>query len=172
MRLPARLRFKLPKRLPPWLRRWRPFASRRATRVQLSLLAFLVLLLSWWRCSGTDRPVWPREQILAAIRYVESGDRDPVPDGDGGKAIGPYQIHEVYWRDAVRTAPELGGRYQDCRQRAYAERVIDAYMRHYAAGAWQRGEAETIARVHNGGPQGPDKQATAGYWRRVRGRLP
>ncbi|MEZ6038659.1 MAG: hypothetical protein R3F29_14345 [Planctomycetota bacterium] len=32
-------------------------------------------------------------------------------------------------------APELGGDYQDCRRRAYAERIIDAYMRRYAAEA-------------------------------------
>ena len=67
--------------------------------------------------------------------------------------------------------PELGGDYQDCRRRAYAERVIDAYMRRYAAEAWRIGDAETVARVHNGGPNGAQKQATLGYWQRVRSRL-
>lgn len=153
------------------LPRWRPFRSRTATRWQLSVLAFVVLLLSWWRCNGDDRRCWPQQQILDAIRFVESGDRERPPDGDGGKAIGPYQIHEVYWRDAVRTDPSLGGSYQDCRQRAYAERVIEAYMRHYAAAAWSDGDAQTVARVHNGGPQGPTKNGTLGYWQKVRARL-
>ena len=93
-------------------------------------------------------------------------------DGDGGLAIGPYQIHEVYWRDAVRSDPALGGTYQDCRRRAYAEKVVAAYMRLHVPDAWARGDGETIARVHNGGPRGADKNATLGYWQRVRARLP
>jgi hypothetical protein len=45
-------------------------------------------------------------------------------------------------------------------------------MSRHAAAAWQRGEAQTIARVHNGGPLGAEKAATLGYWRRVRANLP
>ena len=104
--------------------------------------------------------------------FVESGDRADMPDGDGGLAIGPYQIHEVYWRDAIEFAPDLGGDYAQCRQRRYAERVIDAYMQRHAAAAWAAGDAETIARVHNGGPYGKEKAATLRYWERVRARLP
>lgn len=103
---------------------------------------------------------------------VESGGRDDVPDGDRGAAIGPYQIHRTYWQDAISAAPGLGGDYQDCRNRRYAEAVIAAYMQKWAPEAWQRGEAETIARIHNGGPEGHRRAATLGYWRRVRARLP
>ena len=78
----------------------------------------------------------------------------------------------MYWRDAVTHDPGLGGAYQDCRNRAYAERVLAAYMEKYAPKAWQEGAAESIARVHNGGPLGPQKAATRGYWLRVRARLP
>lgn len=137
----------------------------------------VVLLGVLWATRGTGpldeiRPTWPREQILLAIRLVESGDRDPVPDGDDGRAIGPYQIHEAYWRDAVQAEPSLGGSYQDCRRRDYAERVIAAYMQRWAAVAWASGDAETIARVHNGGPDGARKESTRRYWERVRARLP
>jgi hypothetical protein len=135
----------------------------------------LLLGLLWWTRGGAEAaavPTWPREQILAAIRQVESSGRDDVPDGDGGKAIGPYQIHEVYWRDAHEHDAALGGGYQDCRRRAYAERVIESYMRRYAPRAWAIGDAETIARMHNGGPNGPAKAATLGYWQRVLAQLP
>ena len=41
-------------------------------------------------------------------------------------------------------------------------------MRRHAADAWRSRDAQTIARVHNGGPTGPAKAATLTYWKRVR----
>jgi hypothetical protein len=159
-----RLRLRLPRpRLP------RSKAGRR--RLASTAIALLLLLL-WWLHGDAPRAVWPRPAILQAIRLVESSGRDDVADGDGGLAIGPFQIHQVYWRDAIEFDPSLGGDYQRCRQRRYAERVIDAFMRRHAAAAWLAGDAEVIARVHNGGPQGANKAATLGYWQRVRSRLP
>lgn len=161
--------------------RWRlprmplPRLQPRARKVAATALAALLLLVLWWNRGTSDdaeHPTWPREQILAAIRFVESSDRDDVADGDGGKAIGVYQIHEAYWRDAVRAEPSLGGSYQDCRRRAYAERVVAAYMQKWAPAAWAAGDAETIARVHNGGPEGARKESTLRYWERVRAALP
>jgi hypothetical protein len=130
-----------------------------------------LLVVLWWFCHsgaglwGTD---WSHAQVLNAIRYVESSWRDNVPDGDAGKAIGPYQIHRVYWLDAIAHRPDIGGKYADCHDRAYAERVIEAYMQLYVTRAWERVDAEVIARTHNGGPLGADRQSTLGYWHRVR----
>ena len=121
--------------------------------------------------SAAERRRWPVAEILAALRTVESGDREDAPDGDGGAAIGPYQIHRAYWLDAIGEEPAIGGVYEDCRRRDYAGRIVGAYMRHYAARAWARGEAETIARIHNGGPRGAQLASTLGYWQRVRRRL-
>ena len=136
-----------------------------------AFLPFLLsLLLLATPVDGGSRS-WPVREILDAIRLVESGGMDNPPDGDGGRAIGPYQIHFVYWLDAQGGNATLGGTYEDCRDRAYAEKVIAAYMARYAPDAWDRGDAETIARVHNGGPMGPQKDATLGYWRRVQSRL-
>jgi hypothetical protein len=140
-------------------------------------LAAALLGLLWWTAQ-TDASegvsTWPRRSLLDAIRWVESRNRPDadVPDGDDGLAIGPYQIHRVYWLDAHAFDPTLGGSYQDCRRRDYAERVVDAYMRRYAAEAWRVGDGEHVARVHNGGPEGHSKRATEPYWRRVRARLP
>lgn len=158
--------------LPLPVRRWwqRRASPRRRSRLLAGAVAGVALLLLWWLPAAPR--TWPRDQILAAIRFVESSGRDDVPDGDGGKAIGPYQIHEVYWRDALRQQPGLGGRYADCRSRAYAEAVIAAYMQKWAPDAWAAGDGERIARIHNGGPGGADKAATDGYWQRVRARLP
>ena len=148
---------------------WRLLDPRRSPPA----LAFAALAAIWLLLGGGGATrTWDRREILYAIRMVESGGRDDAPDGDAGLAIGPLQIHEVYWRDALAHDPSLGGSYQDCRGRAYAERVFAAYMTRYCPDAWQRGEAQTIARVHNGGPLGPQKAATRGYWLRVRAYLP
>ncbi|MCK5945130.1 MAG: hypothetical protein KAI24_24285 [Planctomycetes bacterium] len=156
---------------------WRRIPLRPHTRRGAGALAVVLLALLWLTSDDevqASGETWSRRQILDAIRWVESrGVADPdVPDGDDGLAIGPYQIHRVYWIDAYSYDEDLGGRYQDCRRRDYSERVIDAYMRRYAAEAWRTGDAERIARVHNGGPTGHRKQATDRYWQKVRSRLP
>ncbi len=149
----------------------------------------------WWAWWNKLEPAWPlwiptvvvlfvaifigrtahryysQGDILEALVMIESGGRADPPDGDGGRAIGPLQIHEIYWTDAVLHDPELGGTYQDCRDLTYAERVVHAYMSRWAPAAWRDGDAEIIARVHNGGPTGPQKAATLPYWRKVRAYL-
>lgn len=140
-------------------------------RVRLvCVLVLLALGLVRWCGSAAAAGGYNHTEILNAIRMTESSGRASPPDGDGGRAIGPYQIHKPYWIDS-----RIPGRYQQCRQREYAERVVRAYMRRYVAEAWQNRDAEVIARTHNGGPNGGRKTATQGYWRRVKrwlGKLP
>lgn len=149
------------------LRTFAPFA----VGLALALLAVLAGVGTGGRTAHAAQRSFPREAILHAIRLVESSDRDDVPDGDNGAAIGPYQLHREYWQDAVRFQPELGGTYDDCRRRDYAERVIAVYMQHYVPEAWASNDAEVIARTHNGGPLGSTRDATLGYWQRVATRL-
>ncbi|HLU40724.1 MAG TPA: hypothetical protein VK081_15170 [Planctomycetota bacterium] len=138
-------------------------------RLALVAVALLAAVVAW------PAPPDRHRAILDAIHFVETGGRDPCPDGDGGRAIGPYQIHRVYWLDAVAFDPSLGPAagfdYEDCRRRDYAERVIAAYMQRWVPDAWRTGDAEVIARTHNGGPRGAQSGATAGYWSRVRAYL-
>jgi hypothetical protein len=119
--------------------------------------------------AALGQPAGPtRSEILVAIREVESGSREDCPDGDGGRAIGPFQIHRRYWLDAVESDPSIGGRYEDCRDRAYAEKVVIAFLKRHAPAAWRAADAETMARIHNGGPKGASKEATRAYWVKVR----
>ena len=134
-------------------------------------IALLLPLVTVVTKTESKRSIWPIADILHAIHMVESGGRSVAPDGDGGLAIGPFQIHRAYWADAMKQEPELGGVYEDCRKLDYAERVVRAYMQRHAATAWSLGDAQTIARIHNGGPQGKDRAATLGYWQRVRRHL-
>ena len=110
--------------------------------------------------------------ILDAIEKVETGgQRDPANAvGDQGRALGPMQIHRIYWLDAVDHDPSLvanGETYDSVRDRAYARRVVMAYWSRYAK-SW---DSETLARIHNGGPKGHRKAATLGYWAKVRAKL-
>ena len=104
--------------------------------------------------------------MLDAIRTVETGGHaDPANAvGDGGRALGPYQIHYGYWLDATERDPALRALgYQSVRDQAIAERVVLAYLTRYAP-SW---DLRTIARIHNGGPRGHTKPATLGYAARV-----
>ena len=82
--------------------------------------------------------------------------------GDGGLARGPLQIHRVYWIDA-----QIMGRYEQVDSLRYATKTLVNYMLRYCPDALFRDDWETMARIHNGGPEGHKKASTLGYWRDV-----
>lgn len=124
--------------------------------------------------SSPSRPVqasapWTLDELLEALRTVETGglkDEGRRATGDGGRAIGPYQIHRGYWIDS-----KLPGSHDDCREPQYARAVVLAYWKRYAPKALEALDAQTLARVHNGGPDGARQECTLGFWRKVEGAL-
>jgi predicted MPP superfamily phosphohydrolase len=102
-------------------------------------------------------------QLIHAIEQVESnGNMNAV--GDNGASIGSFQIGRAYWQDAVEYNPNLGGSYEDvATDRQYAIRVMLSYWSRYA----KQWTPEELARQHNGGPNGLNKQATESYWNKV-----
>lgn len=127
-------------------------------------MIFLTIVLLAGTAWAPPTRVISRQEFLLALRLQESGDATNPPDGDDGRAIGPYQIHREYFEDAA--VPNLA--YEDCRLQGIGEIVIGAYMRRYCPEAWERGDWETVARIHNGGPRGAQKSSTLKYWRDVR----
>lgn len=112
------------------------------------------------------------EKFFDAIWAVESGRQENPPDGDNGKAIGPYQIHRAYFQDAKDFSPtEIDFEYELCRDKHHAEIVIREYMKRYARDAWEQHNFEILARIHNGGPRGHKKKATVKYWNKVKKEL-
>jgi len=120
------------------------------------------------------------EQLFYAIRLQETPDsNDPFNQlGDGGDSLGPYQIQRAYLQDAVEQDRGLKSvSYDDVRRPIVAELVMLAYWERYAPKdyfavvkgheGW-REAAVRLARIHNGGPTGHRKSATAGYGERVR----
>lgn len=103
--------------------------------------------------------------LLDCMWDKESSKRHNPPDGDKGKAIGAYQIWKVYWQDAIEFDPSIGGTYQDCRNKEYAEKIILAYWKRYTLKFKDNPTVEQLARIHNGGPTGYKKESTVKYWK-------
>ena len=130
------------------------------------LLAFFFLLLNGPSVSDVDAARDALRPFLNALAVVESNGKDDAI-GDGGKALGRYQVWQVYWSDAIEHCPEIGGRYKDVTNKDYAERIVVAYLMRYAPKAVAAADYETLARIHNGGPKGHKSKATLKYWRKV-----
>jgi hypothetical protein len=105
----------------------------------------------------------PPDSFWRAIHLVETSGRTGPILGDGGKALGPLQIHKSYHADS-----RVAGDYSRVADLDYSKRVATAYLKRYAPAAWKAGDVETLARVHNGGPRGHLKQATKSYGVRVK----
>jgi hypothetical protein len=105
----------------------------------------------------------PPDSFFRALHIAETSGRIGPIVGDGGKALGPLQIHRAYHADS-----RVAGDYSRVADLDYSKRVATAYLKRYAPAAWKAGDVETLARVHNGGPKGHLKPATKGYGVRVK----
>ena len=108
------------------------------------------------------------EKFFNALHQVEASGRTGKVIGDSGKALGPLQIHRAYFLDAAAYDKSLGKDYSKVQDLAFAKRVVKAYLRRYAADAVKRNDYQTLARIHNGGPQGHKNAATMKYWQKVK----
>jgi hypothetical protein len=105
----------------------------------------------------------PPASFFRALHVVETSGRTGPILGDGGKALGPLQIHRAYHADA-----RIGGDYSRCADLDYSKRVVSAYLQRYAPQAWAAGDVEKLARIHNGGLTGDRKASTLPYLRKFR----
>ena len=105
----------------------------------------------------------PPDSFFRALHLVETGGRTGPILGDGGKALGPLQIHRAYHADS-----RVAGSYERCADLDYSKRVVSAYLQRYAPAVWASGDVTTLARIHNGGPRGDKKPATVRYSEKVR----
>lgn len=140
----------------------------------LWLLCAVILLLAGCCCKGAE--LIPLDPAFEKALWMQeaSGQLNPK-DGDGGRAIGPFQIWHSYWQDAVRFDKNLGGKYEDCRNYNYAKRVVTAYLNRWARKALVAKDFEALARRHNGGPTWEKRPvarvATKAYWETLKKRL-
>ena len=132
--------------------------------MKLPALCLVVLVPAWFAVASTQAAaVDPNgiERLLDAIARIESHG-DPNAVGDGGRALGVYQIHRAYWEEGT----ELLGvdwPHRDATDPKKARRVVKAYLLHYGRGK----SLLEMARIHNGGPHGHEKEATLPYARKI-----
>ena len=105
----------------------------------------------------------PSPSFFRALHLVETSGRTGPILGDGGKALGPLQIHRAYHADS-----RISGDYSRCADLDYSKRVVGAYLKRYAPAAYAKGDVTILARIHNGGPRGASKPQTKAYAAKVR----
>ncbi len=102
------------------------------------------------------------DPLLDAIAVLES-ENGAHPIGDGGRALGPYQIHRRYWQDATKILG-VDWSYDQAYDAAKARAVVRAYLLYYGKGK----SLIQLARIHNGGPGGDRKASTLRYAAKIR----
>jgi len=132
--------------------------------MKLPALCLVVLMPAWFAAASAPAAAADPngiERLLDAIARIESHcDSNAV--GDGGRALGVYQIHRVYWQDGTRLLG-VDWPHRDANDSKKARRVVKAYLLHYGNGK----SLIEMARIHNGGPRGHEKKATVGYARKI-----
>ena len=108
--------------------------------------------------------------FLYRLATIESG-RDDLAVNSAEDAHGRYQIRQAYLDDANES---LGTSFtlQDMHDPDKAEKVVRAYLLRYGQAYERRtGLAATaviLARIHNGGPRGAEKESTKSYGEKFR----
>ena len=104
------------------------------------------------------------------IRHESQGNPNAI--GDQGRSHGLAQISVPYYIDARKemikrgiTPPPFQAAVKD---RYWTEQLMHYYMLRYCPKALASGDLETIAKIHNGGPAGAKKSATAKYWAKIK----
>ena len=132
--------------------------------MKLPVFCLVVLMPAWSVvASAQAAAVDPKdiERLLDAIARIESH-CDPNAVGDGGRALGAYQIHRIYWEEGTEFLG-VDWPHRDASDPTKARQVVRAYLLHYGNG---RSLIE-MARIHNGGPSGYRKKATLCYARKI-----
>ena len=129
---------------------------------------FTLLILS-----SSVKAVEVSQSLLDAIQTVESnGNESSI--GDNGKAVGAFQIHKIYVDDVNSFSSEKFT-YEDRKNKEKSQKIVKLYLEHYGKSyekkTGKKATNEVLARIHNGGPKGYNKEATKNYWKKVENNL-
>jgi len=103
------------------------------------------------------------DELIDKLWQVESAGSLNPPDGDGGRAAGPLQIHKCVVDDVNRFC-RTDFTYSDRYEPAKAKQITRLYITLWL----ERNREELAARIFNGGPRGWRKTATNSYWAKVK----
>jgi hypothetical protein len=88
------------------------------------------------------------DNLLDAIRQVESSG-GVYTQGDGGRAVGPYQLWKIYVDDVNRIA-KTDYTYADRMDETKSREMVTFYLNHYGKGK----TVLEMAAIHCAGPDG------------------
>ena len=133
-----------------------------------NILIFALLILS-----SSIKAVEVSQNLLDAIQAVESNGKENAI-GDNGKAVGAFQIHKIYVDDVNSFSSEKFT-YEDRKNKEKSQKIVKLYLEHYGKSyekkTGKKATNEVLARIHNGGPKGYNKEATKNYWKKVENNL-
>ena len=101
------------------------------TKGVLQMLAIILSAATLLPASDT----YSLDQVLEAVRQVETGglpDQGRGARGDGGLALGPWQIHRAFFIDAAERDKSLNIYSRCLGELDYSRRVVKAYWRRYS----------------------------------------
>ena len=108
--------------------------------------------------------------ILILITLESNGQTYAV--GDSGRALGPLQIHKIFVDDVNRILGKRTFTYKDRTDLHKAAQMASIYLRYYGARYTRKTGLEAtpvvLARIFNGGPNGPFKASTWKYAKRFK----
>mgnify|MGYP000200123774 FL=1 len=130
-------------------------------KIALSLaVVALVALGSSRRNYGT------KEDLFRAMAAVESSD-NPKAVNAKENALGLYQIRPMYFLDSG-----VKGSHTQVYEPTVARKVCEKYFMRYEPKAFINNDIETLARLHNAGPNWrKNKSSTDKYWNKIKNNL-
>ena len=112
-----------------------------------------------------------KREFFDAIRFVESTDGRYLGDQDGGKSYGPYQISLAYLKDSNDYAGTNYTLRHFIDDDSIAVTVMCNYWNRWIERKGYEVSYEVLARLHNGGPNGPKNDGTLEYWNKVKTKM-
>ena len=130
-------------------------------KIALSLaVVALVALGSSRRNYGT------KEDLFRAMAAVESSN-NPKAVNAKETALGIYQIRPMYFLDSG-----IKGSHTQVYEPTVARKVCEKYFMRYEPKAFANNDIETLARLHNAGPNWrKNKSSTDKYWNKIKNNL-
>ena len=128
-------------------------------KIVLSLFVVTLVTLGFSR-----RNYGTKEDLFRAMAAVESSN-NPRAVNSKETALGIYQIRPMYFLDAG-----VQGNHTQVYDPAVARKVCERYFMRYEPKAFANNDIETLARLHNGGPNWRKKD-TDKYWNKIKKHL-
>ena len=115
------------------------------------------------------------EQLLAVLipllLTIEGSNRDNVPPGDDGNAIGCLQIHKIYVREVNRILGENRYTYADRHNKNKSIEMAKIHIAYWSPKEMPGSLIDKLVilgRIHNAGPFGYNKKCSIPYAKKIK----